>query len=88
MLKPVVLANAATTVMVSLYVVCRIVSLIAPDFLFTVARSWFHTLSLDSSRGTTPMESGTFLFGLITLSVLVWVTTYATVDLYNRWLKK
>lgn len=77
-------ANASTVVTVVLYVICRIASLIAPDFLFIIARSWFHTLSLDTLKGVTSLDLGTFLLGGLSLAVLVWVSTYVTIELYNR----
>lgn len=84
MLNAKAFANASTVVSLVLYVVCRVVSLVAPDFLFSIARSWFHTFSVDSLKGIAPMDLGTFLFGGISLAVLVWVTTYLTIILYNR----
>lgn len=87
MLNAKALANASTVVSLAVYVVCRIASLVAPDLLFSVAKSWFHTFSIDSLKGTTPMDMGAFLFGGISLAVLVWISTYATIQLYNRWAK-
>lgn len=84
MLKPMAFANAFTTVTLGLYVVCRMVVLVAPDFMFSVARSWFHTFSLDSLRGDVEMDFGTFLFGGVSLAILTWVTMYAGAYLYNR----
>lgn len=77
-------ANASTIATLGLYVVCRVTSLVAPDFLFGVARSWFHTIGVDSLKGVAPMDWGTFLFGGISLAVVVWLTTYTTIVLYNR----
>lgn len=87
MLNAKAFANASTVVALVLYVVCRVVSLIAPDFLFSIAKSWFHTFNMDTLKGTTPLEAGTFLFGGVSLAVLTWVTAYATIALYNRWAK-
>ncbi len=87
MVKPIVLANASTVVALGIYVVCRIISLIAPDFLFGVAQSWFHTFSTESVRSVAPMNIGTFIFGAVTLAVLVWLTFYAGATLYNKWAK-
>lgn len=87
MVKSIALANAATTVSLGIYVACRVVSLVAPDFLFNVAQSWFHTFSTESVRSVSPMNIGTFIFGAITLSVLVWVTVYAGAVLYNKFAK-
>jgi len=87
MVKPIALANAATTVSLGIYVVCRVVSLVAPDLLFSVGQSWFHTFSTESVRSVAPMNIGTFIFGTVTLAVLVWLTFYAGATLYNKWAK-
>ena len=87
MLNAKAFANASTVVSLAVYVVCRIASLLAPDLLFSVAKSWLHTFGIDSLKGTTPLDIGTFLFGGISLAVFVWVTTYAVVKLYNHWTK-
>ena len=58
MVKPIALANAATIVALGIYVVCRALSLVAPDFLFSVVQSWFHTFSTESVRSVTPMNIG------------------------------
>lgn len=84
MVKPIALANASTVVVLGIYVVCRVVSLIAPNFLFSVAQSWFHTFSTESVRSVTLMDIGTFIFGAVTLSVLVWAAAYAGAVLYNK----
>lgn len=85
MLKPYAFANAFTLVSLAIYMVCRILSLLAPEFLFNISASWFHTFSLASLKGTIPFDLGMFIFGAVTLSVLVWVTVYAGALLYNRW---
>lgn len=87
MVKPIILANSLTTVVLGLYVTCRMLSIIAPDIIFNAGKSWFHTFSLDALRGTTPLELGTFVFGAVTLAILTWVTTYASAALYNKWSK-
>lgn len=84
MVKPIALANASTVVALGIYVVCRAMSLIAPDFLFNIAQSWFHTFGADTLKGTAPFEVGTFIFGAVTLAVLVWLTFYAAAALYNK----
>ena len=84
MVKPIALANASTVVALGIYVVCRIVSLIAPDLLFSVSQSWFHAFSMESVISVTPMNIGTFIFGAVMLSVLVWLTFYSAAILYNK----
>lgn len=80
-------ANAFTAVSLGVYVVCRVLSLIAPDFLFDVGKSWFHTFSLESMRAVAPFDMGTFIFGAVTLAILVWITAYSGATLYNKWAK-
>lgn len=87
MLNAQTFANALTVVVLTIYAICRLASLVVPDFLFSIAKSWFHTLSVDSLRDTAPLDMGTLLFGAITLSVLVWLTAYVTITLYNNWAK-
>lgn len=87
MLKPQALANAVAVVGLGLYVVCRVASLIAPDLLFSIGQSWFHTISIESMRNTASMDFGTFVFGGVTIGALAWVTAYSTAALYNKWTK-
>ena len=86
--NPVRLANAATIVSLGLYVVCRVVSLVAPEFLFNIAQSWFHTFSTELTRVPAPFDIGTFIFGGVTLAVVVWATFYAFASIYNNLAKK
>jgi len=87
MVKPIILANTLTTVGLGLYVACRVLTLVAPDFIFNVGQSWFHTINIDALKTATPLDVGTFIFGAVTLGVLTWVTTYAAASLYNNWSK-
>lgn len=84
MLKPVAFANAFTMVAIGLYIGCRVLSVIAPDLLFTVGKSWFHTFNLESVRSVAPMDSNLFLIGGITTAALTWVSAYALAYLYNN----
>ena len=87
MLKAQAFANAVTTVFVVAYVICGIIAFVAPDLLFNVANSWFHAINLDVVKATTPMELGTFVFGVVTFSVYIWVLTFAGASLYNKFAK-
>ncbi len=87
MLKSIAFANAFTVVGVVVYVVCRILSLIAPDLLFNIGTSWFHAFNLDAAKNVAPIDIGTFLFGAVTFGAFVWIITYAGTELYNKWSK-
>lgn len=87
MLNAKAFANAATTVGLAAYVVCRVLVLLVPDFMFSVAQSWFHTFNLNSVKAVESFNIGTFLLGAVTFGAFVWIMTYATVSLYNKWHK-
>jgi len=44
-----------------------------------------HSLSLESLQVKTAISMGSAIWGLITISAMTWVTTYAAIWLYNRW---
>jgi hypothetical protein len=85
MIKPIVLANALATVVGAGYILCRLVAAIAPEFLFNVGQSWFHTVNLAPLRATGSMSAGMFALGLVTSVVVSWVVAYVTAELYRRW---
>lgn len=79
-------ANAVTVVSLAVYVVCRVLAQVTPGFLLRVSRSWFHTF--DPGNAQAQMDLGTFIFGAVVLGLLSWVTTFATIELYNKFAKK
>jgi len=87
MLKPIAFANAFTIVGVGVYTLCRVLSLVMPNLLFSVIQSWFHAFSMDAMRVATPIGISSFLFGAVALAALVWVSAYTGAALYNRWAK-
>lgn len=80
-------ANAVTTVTAVFYVVCAALSFIAPDLIFSISRSWMHTINLESVKAPFNPDLGTLIWGIVSISILAWVTTYATIALYNRFKK-
>ena len=87
MAKSHVLANAVATVVGVGYVLCRLIGAVAPQFLFNVGQSWFHTLNLEPVRATSSISMEMFVLGLVTSAVVGWVAAYATAELYKRWAK-
>ena len=47
-----VLAHAVATVVGVGYVLCRLIAAVAPQVLFSVGQSWFHTVNLEPLRTT------------------------------------
>jgi len=87
MLKSKSFANSATLVIAVFYVACALISYIAPDLLVSIANSWIHSLSLESLKATGPMSISALSMGLITISLLTWLTTYLFAEVYNRFAK-
>ena len=85
MLNAKAFAHAATVVMAVFYVVCASLSYFVPDLIFSISKSWMHTISLESVKAPFSPDLGLLLWGIISLSVVTWVTTYITIALYNRW---
>ena len=78
-------ANAVTAVTAVVYAVCLLLSLVVPDVLLGVTQSWVHSLSLEGMKATETISLGSAVVGLVTIALLAWVTTYATIRLYNVW---
>lgn len=85
MLNAKAFANAATAVTAVFYVICALLSYVAPDFIFGLAKSWVHTMNLDASKANFVPDLGVAIYGIVTISIITWVTTYALIALYNRW---
>lgn len=88
MLNPKAFAHAVALVTAVFYIACWLVSYIAPEFIFNIAKSWIHSVNLESLRASNQMDPGTALLGLISISLLTWVTTYITIRLYNYLVKR
>lgn len=87
MLKPIAFANAVTVITAISYIICVLISYLAPDFVFGIAQSWIHSLNLESIKSTAQISFGSFVYGSVTISVITWVTAYASIVLYNKWAK-
>lgn len=87
MLNAKAFANAAAAVMAIWIVACALLAYIAPDLLFTIAQSWTHSMNLEALRSTFAPDAGLLLLGFVSAVGLTWVTTYATIALYNKWVK-
>ncbi|MEK9176028.1 MAG: DUF5676 family membrane protein [Patescibacteria group bacterium] len=84
MVKPIALANAAAGVGGVAFAICGLLAYIAPDLLLGIANSWFHALNLEAVRATTQMPLTTFIFGVVSFVVYIWVIFFAGGYLYNK----
>lgn len=87
MLNAKAFANAASAVMTIWVVGCALLSFLMPDLLFSIAKSWMHTINLDTVKVTFAPDLGSLILGFVTAVGLTWVTAYGTISLYNRWSK-
>lgn len=87
MLKPKAFANAITSVFFVAYIACAIIALIVPDLYFGILSNMFHSFNLDMVKATTPMSLVGLVLGVATFSVYVWVFTFASASLYNKFAK-
>lgn len=80
-------ANAVTAVTAVFYFVCAALSFLAPELIFNIGQSWVHTLNIEAVKSVYRPDLLTFLYGLLTIAAVTWVTTYAAIYLYNTWRK-
>lgn len=85
MLNAKAFANATTTIMALFYVGCVLISYLAPDLIFNLARSWMHTVNMESIKTIFSPNVGSLIYGFVSATGLTWITTYITIILYNRW---
>lgn len=88
MFKPTILANSVTAVWGSAYALCGIAAMIFPNLYFGVLNNWFHSINLELIKSATPLAFTSFLVGLVTFSLYIWVVTFVTATVYNAWSKK
>src|SRR3954467_10855586 len=72
------LASAAAIVAAVAYVVCLVISLVAPDLLLALFQTWAHSISVASLQTSPTFQVGPALVGLLTFSGFVWLTTAGT----------
>jgi hypothetical protein len=59
---PMAAANAAGVTTAGIFVACRLLVGILPDFMFTVGQSWFHGIQL-TQMGTWNLTMSAFILG-------------------------
>lgn len=84
-MKTIALANSVATAFGLFYVGCLVLTLIAPDLVFNIARGWFHNFNLDVVKPTGGLDIGSSFLGLVSYIVTIWVVTYLSATFYNNW---
>ena len=84
--EPIATANAVAVTTAILFIGCRIFVGLFPGLMFVIAQSWFHGVTLarfDSSN----LSISSFLVGLMSSTITVWVVGYVFAKAYNYFLK-
>lgn len=83
MLKSVPFANAVAIVSAVFFLICTALSYISPDLTGVLLQSWFHNFGL-SSINPIQLSLNSFTLGLVSFTLVSWVATYITIEVYNR----
>lgn len=86
-MKETPLANALAVITAGFYLICAFLALTTPQFLLAVFQSWFHGIDI-TTLATTQRNFGGFLLGLISLTVVAWISGYAFAWTYNQFSQK
>jgi hypothetical protein len=85
--SPMATANAAGATTAIVFVACRLLVGVFPDFMFTVGQSWLHGIQL-TQMGTWNVPGSTFILGLVSSTVFAWLVGYLFAVLYNTFIEK
>lgn len=88
MLNAKAFANATMIVAAVLYITCLLLSYVAPDLLFSIINSWIHSLNIESLQAEKSISLTSAGLGFFSITLFTWVTTYATITLYNSFSNK
>jgi hypothetical protein len=83
-LRETALGNALGVLGAIYFVGCYVIALVAPDLYKSTAESWAHMVDLSGLWKTGPEN---FLMGLISFTVVSWVSGYVFARLYNNFVK-
>lgn len=85
--NPMASANALASVGAILYVICAGWVLLSRSSFMGMMNTWAHGVNMGALPFKTP-DVGTILIGLLTFTVVAWLTGYAFALLYNYFLGK
>lgn len=80
--NPMATANAAAVTTGVVFVACRILVGVFPDWMFAVAQSWLHGIELTKISNWN-LSLSTFSLGLVSSVAFAWAVGYAFASLSN-----
>ncbi|HKZ34951.1 MAG TPA: DUF5676 family membrane protein [Patescibacteria group bacterium] len=84
MIRSIPFAHAGAFLMAGFYLLCVTLSYIAPEFLFSIAQSWVHSLNLEVLRDMSPISPGSAVTGFLTSTGATWIVAYVFAETYNK----
>lgn len=85
--SPIVMANAAGATTSIIYIVCRLLVGVFPDWMLAISQSWFHTAQVQTGANWN-LSPGMFILGLISSSISAWLVGYLFAIFYNIFLRE
>lgn len=79
------MANAFGAIGAVFYLGCYLIALTGPDLYKAVAQSWFHMMDLSSLWKSAPSN---FLLGVVSFTIIAWVSGWILAFAYNFFNKK
>lgn len=73
--NPIATANATAITTGVVYLACRFLVIGAPDFMFSIAQSWFHGIAL-TKMDTWSVSTETLLLGFVSSVAFAWIIGY------------
>lgn len=82
-LDPTRLAHTLAIVTAVFYLICVVLIRSMPGVYFPMMRSWIHGIDFPQSMMRSSLPAGVWIYGLITMTAVAWVTGYAFGAVYN-----
>lgn len=87
-MKSVALAHSLAIMTAVLYLLCVVLFAISPDLYLALLAPWFHGIDLRQLVAPALPGLDQVIFGLVSMVAVVWLVTYATVELYKKLAKR
>lgn len=84
---PMATANAAGATTAVVFVACRLLVGLFPNFMFMIGQSWLHGIELTKMTAWN-VSTPAFLLGLISATLFAWAVGYVFALFYNKFAEK
>jgi len=84
---PMATGNAAAATTAVVFVACRLLVGVFPNFMFVIGQSWLHGVQL-TKMSTWNVPTSAFLLGIISSTFFAWVVGYVFALFYNKFAER